>query len=1153
MDCESENMTFLLCFGMRDSHALTLSNGEANGSPRAGQPYGGATWAELLDLAADPVAVEKAAAPAVIASTYRASDGRRHDVQREYGRFGLLVLDVDHGGPSFEAMQAAMRAVVGDAEHLIYSSSGATPELPKWRAVVRLAELVPGTDWPEVQAAFFDCIEAELTPAKADRALERVGQIFFLPNVPAERRGLDGQPIFYRWQHVPGPKLRLDSGPIADRLAERARVRAEAELAAEARRNQTAVKTAARLASDTLSPIEAFNSKHTVAELLERYGFENEPSGNGRRWTDNWQSPFQRSGYGLRDFGQHWVSLSGADAAAGLGMPTKGGGRWGDAFSLYCHFEHGGNVEAAVAAYGAALRAELVATGVGGRFLGAGAIATDRPAAGPEWLSVRQAAERIEGALVQALVGAAAGVEGPVVAVAASPGAGKSRIAREVIAKRLGQLGGDVAFYCPTTALAEEAAGHFEALGVRALVVRGREAQNPDGSGPMCQRAGLVEVLKAAGLEIGANMCKRKGAGGAEERCPHFEGCPWVQQWQELPTVPVVRCYSHAHLHLPDSSGRGEPVLRVIDESCWGGALGMAEVPMASWLAVRHCETELAADIHRAALDVLTMLRDGAGLQALKYKPEDLRAFAAGENAGGVIHTGPSASDEEIRAAARARGERDKKAGARAAVWRLLAEAKETGRDSTERVVLAGEGLRVHWRKAMPEGPVVVLDADADSEILRALWPGREVQLVKAELRPLAEVVQVTDKSFSKRALLGLDGQPGGNELRAELVGLVRLEVLRQQAEGGGGVLVVGSKAVVRQIFTDAGRESMTLGAELHGARWAWYGPATRGLNDWRGFGAVVLIGREELPPEALAGQARALFGDGAEPLGIPQPNENGALLPPEAALPVLMADGGARALIGRAYAEPRLRALQMQHREHGLRQAAERLRLAHAEKPKRVLVLSRVPVPGLPVSQLVPWAELAPSRWQRALAEAAHRGAILRTSAAGLAADAPETFPTAKAAEHWLSKEGQEAVKYPLTPNRDSLGVRGYLIATPATTRLAHQRGRATPLLVLTTGRHIGPEEARELASAHMGQLAAFELLGRPENSAGADNESAQDAVQQSPDGAIPRQSRRNPEFIELREGLLRWQKSPAGKKAAAYGLLHATQCKGESKHLRG
>lgn len=51
-----------------------------------------------------------------------------------------------------------------------------------------------------------------------------------------------------------------------------------------------------------------------------------------------------------------WVSLSSSDAGQGLGMTTKNGAVAGDAFDLFCHFEHGGDTRAAVSAYGAELR-----------------------------------------------------------------------------------------------------------------------------------------------------------------------------------------------------------------------------------------------------------------------------------------------------------------------------------------------------------------------------------------------------------------------------------------------------------------------------------------------------------------------------------------------------------------------------------------------------------------------------------------------------------------------------------------------------------------------------------------------------------------------------------------------------------------------------
>ena len=58
----------------------------------------------------------------------------------------------------------------------------------------------------------------------------------------------------------------------------------------------------------------------------------------------------------------------------------------------------------------------------------------------------------------------------------------------------------------------------------------------------------------------------------------------------------------------------------------------------------------------------------------------------------------------------------------------------------------------------------------------------------------------------------------------------------------------------------------------LHGARWIWFGSAALGRNDWSDCTTVIILGREELAPEALEDLARALFGDSGEPLQFMDP-----------------------------------------------------------------------------------------------------------------------------------------------------------------------------------------------------------------------------------------------------------------------------------------
>jgi hypothetical protein len=192
-------------------------------------------------------------------------------------------------------------------------------------------------------------------------------------------------------------------------------------------------------------------------------------------------------------------------------------------------------------------------------------------------------------------------------------------------------------------------------------------------------------------------------------------------------------------------------------------------------------------------------------------------------------------------------------------VWAILAECLETGLTDTQRLQIvrdvpaprSGEKrdvLRATWFVEPPRDvPTLLLDADATPEIVERMFPGAE--LVEVDLRPNAEVVQITDKTFSATALKN-------PKLRKEAVELVRAEVLADTLQGGRGVLAIATKKVVRQFFEDAGHklDDMTeaeiaqhmLNTELHGAQWLWFGSAALGLNTWKMFGTAIVFGREE-------------------------------------------------------------------------------------------------------------------------------------------------------------------------------------------------------------------------------------------------------------------------------------------------------------------
>ena len=314
--------------------------------------YPGISWTDIVKLVRTPQAKEKRDADFFIPSTYRAHDGRAHEAQRERGAYRALAIDVDRGNPSIDDVQEAVQAVCGDVSVLIYSSSGATPDNRKWRAVIPMAGVVSGAEYEEIQTAFFDLLH--LNGVHPDGALARCGQPIYLPNVPLDRRNPDLSPIFYEHRILRGKPLRLDEGsPIMQELvrkAEQRRLAAEQANRARAERERARSERRQKF-PDEVSPVDAFNADHSIEDLLARYQYTRRGS------SAHYRSRYQTShSFATENFGTHWVSLSGSDAAAGVGRSKSLGENsycWGDAFDLFCHYEHDGDFDRAVRAYGA--------------------------------------------------------------------------------------------------------------------------------------------------------------------------------------------------------------------------------------------------------------------------------------------------------------------------------------------------------------------------------------------------------------------------------------------------------------------------------------------------------------------------------------------------------------------------------------------------------------------------------------------------------------------------------------------------------------------------------------------------------------------------------------------------------------------------------
>lgn len=340
-------LSLLFCsgIGQADTRAPVLSDGRPNPSPKAGSDYDGVTVADVIALVREPPSVPKEAARWFLPSTYRAPDARSHARQREAGAFHWLAVDVDKGGPPLETVTAAVRAVLGDVTRLVYATRSATADCPKWRILVPLQRPLTGTGYADYQAALFMALGRH--GLDCDPALMKPGQLVYLPN-----RG--------SWyQHEAHKAERLNLPPdhsLTRQVAADRKARAAAEREALARRAQRLAERKSR-GDEGQSPVDWFNARTDLAALLSRYGWTPAP---GER---DWRSPFQTTrSFATRILGEGpgemWVSLSSSDAGQGFGITTKTGATAGDAFDLFTHFEHGGDMTAALREIGDEMRQE---------------------------------------------------------------------------------------------------------------------------------------------------------------------------------------------------------------------------------------------------------------------------------------------------------------------------------------------------------------------------------------------------------------------------------------------------------------------------------------------------------------------------------------------------------------------------------------------------------------------------------------------------------------------------------------------------------------------------------------------------------------------------------------------------------------------------
>lgn len=532
----------------------------------------------------------------------------------------------------------------------------------------------------------------------------------------------------------------------------------------------------------------------------------------------------------------------------------------------------------------------------------------------------------------------------------------------------------------------------------------------------MCAKADLIDRASRLGISAREHFCETIAQDGSTLRCPHFQSCPYLAQFQTKATHFFL---ATSYMSLPDPSGTACDH-RVVDETFWGQFLRIQRISAASFTAPRTffplSKAADHADLLNAASHVVAALVEGRSPVLLDFSGEELREFAKMEWKAQAPEVEISPDQPARRqSAAVAKAEQNYRQVSRfSVIWTILADAREAGLQDTERLRLLNiddkHHIQIMCRKPLKhDQPMLVLDADADPEILQAIG----CDIVAAHditLRPNAIIRQLHDRRMTNGGLLN---KP---ELRESWRRIIVKEVLRDRSERGGGVLVGATRKVVRAFFEDAGHDfggmseesvsSFMLDTPLHGASWLWFGGRSLGSNRYQDYSSVIVIGREELPAEALEDQAAAIWGDTpGEPLECIEADHLENRRMPEVEIPYEMTDGSTMAVEVPCHPDYRVRRLQLQTRELATRQLIERLRLARATQPKRVLLGCNIPIPGIPVDDLIAWQDLCVERVDAAVGDGLMRHGGVRLSADGLAEAAPKVFKNAPVGKEYLKR----------------------------------------------------------------------------------------------------------------------------------------------------
>ena len=489
----------------------------------------------------------------------------------------------------------------------------------------------------------------------------------------------------------------------------------------------------------------------------------------------------------------------------------------------------------------------------------------------------------------------------PQVGIDPVTGIGKSTIIRNSLIPKLRQKfpKQPVVVPTPTIELAATSAEAAIQSGLRAVVIRGRDAPRASGWTPLSATdRGLMCIDPDAPADamhavegVQNTVCTRR-INGEVHNCPHFAICPYQLQRSEAKDVDVIYL-AHQHLFTEKPEFITTPSALVIDESFWQA--GLVEVPkkIACDLLCRERPITNKAGVKDVADTQFLQMANSNLSNAIKACIGGPLTVTALRYAGITSHMAASAGrlwwltkiasgitpgiDAVSRKKRRGVVEHNNKTVSKyARAWKIVSDLLTSGKACTAWLqcgVLKTEdgevpGAAMKFRREIAKGwtniPTLLLDATLQTELARWYFPNLQVTTMPYPATPHARVVQILGAPVSANKLGKSDKKSEKNNKTAHNHQLDIARYIEIKASQHQRVLVVS------QMDIEIGLRAIGLPENVEIAHFN----ATRGLDHWGpqpgkpGVDYALIIGRTLPQPNAVESLAECISGVPVAPLG---------------------------------------------------------------------------------------------------------------------------------------------------------------------------------------------------------------------------------------------------------------------------------------------